>query len=76
MPATLDPSSLCRVRCRQPPGVYAGPRGRKERAGVALGGHASVAKAASISRLAPPGDEHAVKGSRLKRAPTTIWLVP
>ena len=64
MPATLDPSSLCRVRCRQPPGVYAGPRGRKERAGVALGGHASVAKAASISRLAPPGDEPAVKGSR------------
>ena len=39
-------------------------------------GHANVADAASISRLAPPGDEPAVKGSRLKRAPTTIWLVP
>ena len=65
MPATLDPSSLCRVRCRQPPGLYAG---------------LAVAKSARVSRvrsrLAPPGDEPAVKGSRLKRAPTTIWLVP
>ena len=67
MPATLDPSSLC----RQPPGLYAGLAVAKSARVSPSGGTRALR-----SRLAPPGDEPAVKGSRLKRAPTTIWLVP
>jgi hypothetical protein len=52
MPATLDPSSLCRVRCRQPPGLYAGLAVARARGCLALGGgHASVALAPSVPTL-------------------------